>query len=509
MGQEKGQAVKPIISEASTFMALSKNKKIIIGVVAVLVLGGIIAASLFSRRGDIPEVQTAKVESRTVLESKVTANGEVRPIQFINLTSEVTGRVTEVFVKEGDVVRKGKPLLRVDPTQLANATSIQEAGLRAAQADTQNQMAALVTAENAINSARAALVTSQADMERAQVERNNADIELKRATDLLENGITARSNYDTAKMRFDSATASLNAARARVEQAQVQIKDAEIRVRQAKTSIDASNARVAQQQASLAQQADLLKKTTQYATIDGVVGGPIVQVGTYALSNFSSTPLMIIADMSVINVEVKVDETDIKNVLKDQKAKVKVDALGEAEIEGQVVEIAQTAITRTGQTIAQTATSGSQEAKDFKVTIRLVNMSEAVRNALRPGMSATAVITTDRRENVVAVPLQALVERDPQQLKGGDAKAPTATPQSPKDKKPVKGVFIVENNKTVFKQVETGITGENDIEIKSGLAVGQELVIGPYRQLRSLKPDQAIKREDKNKKAAGDNKDAK
>ncbi|MGE0132689.1 MAG: efflux RND transporter periplasmic adaptor subunit [Blastocatellales bacterium] len=491
---------------------MSRNKKIIIGTAVVVLIGVVIGISV-SRRTDLPEVQTAKVERRATLEAKVTANGEVRPIQFINLTSEVQGRVTDVFVKEGDVVKKGKPLLRVDPTQLANSTSMQEAGLRAAQAEVQNQNAALTTAENAINTARAALTTSQADLERFMVERNNAEIELKRATDLLESGISARSAYDTAKMRFDSAVASVHAAKARVEQSQTQVKDAEIRVQQAKASIEASQARAAQQQASLAQQSDLLRKTTQYATIDGVVGGPIVQVGTYALSNFSSTPLMIIADMSVINVEVKVDETDIANVASNQKAKVKVDALGETEIEGQVVEIAQTAITRTGQTIAQTATSGSQEAKDFKVTIRLVNMSEEVRDRLRPGMSATAVINTDRRENVIAVPLQALVERDPEQLKsgsGGGSAAAAGQSQSPKDKKPVKGVFVIQNNKTVFAPVETGITGENDIEIKSGLNEGQEIVTGPYRQLRTLKADQAIKREDKNKKpgagASNDNK---
>jgi HlyD family secretion protein len=487
-------------------MALSKKKKIIITTVVIVVIGGIIGASVYARRGDLPEVQTAKVERRASLEAKVTANGEVRPPRFDSLQSEVTGRVTDVFVKEGDLVKKGRPLLRVDPTQLASATSIQEAGLRAAQADVQNQTVALSAAENAINTARAALTTSQADLERAVVERNNADIELKRQTNLLESGIAARSAYDTAKMRFDSATASVNAAKARVEQSEVQVKDAEIRVKQARTAIDASQARVAQQQASLSQQSDLLRKTTQYATIDGVVGGPIVQVGTFALANFSSTQLMLIADMSTINVDVNVDETDISNVKMDQKAKVKVDALGETEIEGQVIEIAQTAKTRSGQTIAQTATSGSQEAKDFKVVIRLVNMSDEVRDRLRPGMSATAVIGTDRRENVITVPLQALVERDPQQIKSesGSGSTPAAAQnQNPKDKKPVKGVFVVENNKTVFAPVETGITGENDIEIKSGLKEGQEIVTGPYRQLRTLKPDQAIKREDKNKKPGG------
>jgi HlyD family secretion protein len=218
---------------------------------------------------------------------------------------------------------------------------------------------------------------------------------------------------------------------------------------------------------------------------------------------------MLIVDMTTINVEVNVDETDIANVKPNQKAKVKVDALGELEIEGQVVEIAHTAKNRQGVAFGQqSGAASSQEAKDFKVTIRLVNMSEEVRNRLRPGMSATAVISTDRRENVIAIPLQALVERDPDQIKTGTAGKPAPTPaaaenQKPNEKKPVKGVFVIENNKTVFAQVETGITGDNDIEIKSGLSEGQEIVTGPYRQLRTLKGDQAIKREDKNKQPSG------
>jgi HlyD family secretion protein len=480
-----------------------------IGAGAVVVIGVIVGVSV-SRRSDLPEVQAGKVEKRATLESKVTANGEVHPIQFISLQAEVPGRVTDVYVKEGDVVKKGAPLLRVDPTQIESATSVQEAGLRAMQSEVQNQVSALTTAENAVSTARASLNTSQADMERANVERNNAQIELKRASDLLEDGIGSRQNYDTAKMRFDSMTASVNAAKARVDQAQVQVQDAKIRVDQAKTAIEAAKAREAQQRANLAQQSDLLRKTTQQATIDGVVGGPIVQVGTYALANFSSTQLMLIADMSAINVKVNVDETDITNVNLDQKVKVKVDALGETEIEGKVVEISQTAQDRSGRTIAQTSTSGSQEAKDFKVTIRLVNMTEEIRNRLRPGMSATATISTDRRENVIAVPLQALVERDPDQIKTGSgagtasSAAQTPNPNSspdPKDKKPVKGVFVIQNNKTVFTPVETGITGDNDIEIKSGLNEGQEIVTGPYRQLRTLRNDQAIKLEDKSKKA--------
>src|SRR5262245_12481186 len=131
-------------------MAVSRKKKIIIGSIALVVLAGIIVASVLARRNDLPEVQTAKVEKRAVLESKVTSNGEVRPIQFINLTAEVSGRVTDVFVKEGDQIKKGKPLLRVDPTQLASSTSIQEAALRATQADVQNQNAVVAATENSV-----------------------------------------------------------------------------------------------------------------------------------------------------------------------------------------------------------------------------------------------------------------------------------------------------------------------------------------------------------------------
>lgn len=501
-------------------MAASKKKKIIIATAVVLLLGTVVGFSVLSQRSDQTEVQTGKVEKRALLESKVTANGEVRPIQVINLTAEVSGRVTDIFVKEGDPVTKTKPLLRVDPTQLASTTSMQEAAVRASQADMQNQAAAINVAENAVNNANAALnsaqadlVSAQADLERSRVERENAKIELQRQTELVESGVASRSVYDTAKMRFDSASASYNAVQARkqqsearLQQSKVQVQDAEIRVKQAKSALNASQARVEQSQASLRQQNDLLSKTTQFSPINGVVASLPIQVGTFAVANLSSTPLMIIADMSVINVDVRVDETDVANVKVGQKVKIKVDALGEKELQGEVAEKAASAITRSGQNIVQTAVAGTQEAKDFKVVIRLVNLTDEMRDRLRPGMSATATITTDTRENVVAIPLQALVEREEDQLKAGGP-GPAATPspspspgKSAKDKKGQKGVFIVnQSNKAVFVPVETGITGENDIEITKGLEVGQEIIIGPYRQLRNLKNETAIKREDKSK----------
>lgn len=485
-------------------MAVSKKKKTIIAIVVLLALAAIIAASVAARRTDAPEVQTAKVEKRALLESKVTANGEVRPIQFINLTAEVPGRVLDVFVKEGDQVKKGAPLVRVDPTQQSSTTAQVEANLKANQAEVENQRVAINVAENAITTARASLNSAQADLERAKVDQANADIELKRATELVEGKVLSRSAFDTAKARYDSTTASVNAAKARLQQTETQIREAEIRVNQSKASLASAQARVAQTEASLRSQSDLLRKTTQYATINGVVVGPLVQVGTFALSNFSSTPLMIIADMSVINVEVRVDETDIANVKNGQKAKVKVDALGEIQVDGEVVEIAQSAVTRTGESIATTALKGTTEAKDFKVVIRVTDNRQDIRDRLRPGMSATATVFTDKRENVIAIPLQALVERDASDLKGAakPGESPAPAQDKAKDRKPIKGVFAVKDNKAVFTKVETGITGDNDIEITSGLNIGEEIVTGPYRQLRNLKDDTAIKREDRNKKAA-------
>lgn len=318
--------------------------------------------------------------------------------------------------------------------------------------------------------------------------------------------------YDTAKARYDSATASVNAAKARVEQSQAQIKEAQLRVEQAKTSLLSSQARVAQQKANLRSSADFLNKTVQFASIEGVIANKPIDVGTFATANFQSTPIVIIADMSTINVEVRVDETDIANVQVGQRVTVKVDALGEKELEGVVQERAASAVTKSGANISQTANTGTQEAKEFKVVVRLNNLSAENRERLRPGMSATATIFTDKRENVIAIPLQALVERDPAQLdkegKAGDEAKPTPTPSPApgapvEKKKTVKGVFLVKDNKSVFTPVETGITGENDIEIKSGLSGGETLITGPYRQLRTLKNNTVIKLEDKNKKPNG------
>ena len=472
--ESRVKTLKLRLLQSSLFKYLSKNRGLrmpmrklifVSSISAILmVMVAYTVANVFARRDDRIRVQIAKVERRTALESNVTADGEIRPIQFINLTAEVPGRVMEVFVKEGDMVKKGQPLLRIDRRQEALVTSVQEAALHAAVFEVQNQTANLSAVENSVQSARAALNVSESELERAKTERNSAEVEMMRNTELFKSGIASRSTYDNFKMRFDTAVAAYAAAAARAEQARSQVREAEIRVRQARSSLDSSKAKAAQQQAVYNQAADQLRRTTQYANISGVVAGPIVNVGTYVVANYQSTGLLQIADMSVVNVEARVEEADIVNVAIGQKVKVKVNALKGMEIEGEVVEKAAAAQTRAGQTIAQTTVAGARGAKDFRVVIRLTTMSDETRDRLRPGMSATAVITTGRSENVITVPLQSIVERDMDELWEKNGGGDQSQEQNPDDKKLIKGVFLIDNKKAIFTQVELGIIGEKGIE---------------------------------------------
>jgi HlyD family secretion protein len=221
-----------------------------------------------------------------------------------------------------------------------------------------------------------------------------------------------------------------------------------------------------------------------------------VKVGQYAVANFSVTPLLTVADMSQINSEIKVDETDIADVQLGQKAKVKVDALGEIEIDGEVIEKGASAVTRSGQ--ATTSSSAStQEARDFLVKIKLLPTPE-VRLKLRPGMSTTAVITTAVAEAVLVVPLQAIVPRElPKE--GADKDKPAATEQPANGKKKeVEGVFVFgKDGRAHFNKVETGIKGDQDIEIKNGVTEDDKIIIGPYKTLRTLKDGDPVKAEPK------------
>ena len=424
-------------------MAVSRKKKIIIAVAAVAVLGLIVVISIFARGKDEAEVTVVKVDVRPELKSTVTASGEVRPIRFVNLTSEVQGRITEISVNPGDQVTVGQPLVRVDPTQLESSAEAQAASVQASLSDVQNARQAVISAETNVQQtqqaavaaeaslaqARQAVNTAQTAVDREEVNLATARREMKRTTDLIESGVASRSEFDTAQDRVKQAHGlASNTARAQLKSAEIAVEESKARVNQqrkaveqaqngvtqARNSVKTSESRANVQQAMLRGESSQRSKAVTVSPLTGVVVDIPARVGQFAVAGLSTTSLMTIADMTTINVEVNVDETEIAQLDVGQPAKVKVDATGERELVGRVVQKNPLAVSR-----SDTQGSGLgnrvnvQEAKEFKVIVELKDVPDDVRSMLRPGMTATATVTTKTKENVVAVPLQAIVEKAP------------------------------------------------------------------------------------------------
>lgn len=494
-------------------MALTRKKKIIILVSAVAVIALIIIISVFASSKEDAEVTTIKLEIKPELRQTVTASGEVRPIRYIKLTSEVPGRIEEIYVNAGDQVTQGKPLVRVDPTQLQSSQEAQFASTQASLNDIQSARNAvasaqqgLVVAESSVSSARQQLVALQTQVDRAQVDLNTAQRELKRNADLVEAGVASRAEYDAARDRFDQAKIALQTARANLDSQRISVKEAQERanqqkltVQEARTGIRSSEMRANQQQALLRGQSSQRSKATQLSPLTGVVADIPTRVGEYAVAGLSTTPLMTIADMSTINVEVNVDETEISNVEVGQQAKVKVDALGDKELTAVVTQKNPLAVSKSDTQGGLSNRVNVQEAKEFKVTVELRDIPDELRNGLRPGMSATATITTKTKNNVIAVPLEAIVEKAANASPSPSATiaGSVPTPASSEKPKSVKGVYALDGNKVKFVEVTTGITGEADIEILTGATQGMEIVRGPSRVLKTLKDGSTVKRQTK------------
>jgi HlyD family secretion protein len=448
----------------------------------------------------------------------VTSSGEVRPIQFMNLTSEVQGKIVEITKKEGDVVQKGEVLVRLDPNQLESSTDAQLAAFQSAQtqitaAENQRTQAnqQLNVAQIAVETARQNVATAQTDIDKAQVELNAANRELKRNEQLLESGVIARREFDEARDRVENAQVTLKTARERIESQRIAVRDAQARVRQQETAVkDASNAiqrassTANQQAAVLRGSQSQLDKSVVVAPINGVIAEIPSKVGTFAVAGLSTTALLTIADMSEINVEVKVDETEIDKVAVGQKVKIKVDAFGEQELEGEVLQKTPLAVGKSQTSGGLSTNINVQEAKEFRVVIRLVNLNEEMQSSLRPGMSATAEITTKTENNVIAVPLQAIVEKKPDDSPSPGGSPAAANNQDSFDKpKAQKGVFVLDNGRAKFIPVETGITGDADIQILSGLSEGQEVITGPSKILNTLKDDAQVRKQERQQGGGG------
>lgn len=481
-------------------MALSRKTKIVIGISIVAVVAAGIIISIVRSRKDTPEVAVVKLETRRELRSSVTASGEVRPIQFINLTSEVQGRIEEIYVKEGDAVKKGTPLVKLDPTALESSTDAQLAALQASLNDVQVARSQILAAQNQLASAQQSLNASGVAVDNARQQVTSAEIdvatakrELKRTTELVEAGVESRSAFDAAQdrltlseIRLRSAQLAVRESETRYRQQEVSVKDAKRAVETSELSSKTSAKRAEQQQAILRGQRTQREKTLSVAPINGVIADIPSKVGTFAVAGFSTTPLLTIADMSGINIEVKVDETSIDRVQEGQIATIKVDAFGERELKGKVTQKTPLAIGKSQTTGGLSTNINVQEAKEFRVVIELTEIPDDVREGLRPGMSATAEITTGTVENVIAVPLQSIVK------KRAETTGSTDPDQKPKD---LQGVFVMEDGRAKFVEVTTGIQGESDIQILSGLSEGQEVITGPSKTLNTLKGDSPVKRQ--------------
>ena len=467
---------------------MKRKWKILIIVLALVTLGiGVYASTVYSRRG-IVTVQTGRVV-RQDLASVVTASGEIKPRNYINIGANAQGQLTQILVKEGDRVRKGQLLARIENVQPEADVAAQRASLASAEADSAASEAGLKAADENLRTLQAVIDRTRADLDRLKVE-------FGRAQELLKDQLIAQQDFDARRAAYDAQAAALREAQTRLVQARAQRE-------QAAAQLSATQKRIAQTRAMLTRFNDVLRKHDAYAPLDGVVTNLPVRVGETVVPGIQNSPaatIMTIADMSLITAEVKVDETDIVNVKLEQPADVTIDAIPNKTFKGHVIEIGNTAILRsTGLAASQSAIS-SQEAKDFKVVIALDSPPEEI----RPGLSATAKVTTATRQKVLTIPIQALTVRQKGDLEvkpkksGGAQAAARPDPAAEKARKEeVQGVFVVAGGKAVFKKVDTGITGATDIEVVSGINDNDEIVTGTYQVIRTLRNEAQVKVDNK------------
>ncbi|MFI5255825.1 MAG: efflux RND transporter periplasmic adaptor subunit [Gemmatimonadales bacterium] len=416
---------------------MSKRVKmsVIGGVVLVAVaIGGLTAAK---RGNKAVEVRTEQVQKKDLVAS-VTASGQVQPQLKVDLSSDITGKIVRLEVKEGQMVSKGQFLLQIDPQQ----------------------------AEAAVQRMDASLASSKAGMAQAEANLLQAQKSYERTAAIKKTNPTLISDEQMEQLRtaVDVNKALYEAARHQVEQANALLRDAQ----------------------------SSLGKTTIYAPMSGRVTRLNVENGETAIMgtlNKDAATLLTIADMSVLETKVKVDETDVARIAVGDSAVIQIDAFPDTTFIGRVTEISNSAVKATS------ATTSTDQAVDYEVTIQLVNIPSET----RPDFSATAKIITDTRKQALSIPIIALTVRENQSLTPGDTAVGLGKPRPKVEvgKKDVEGVFVVgKDNKVTFRPVKVGIAGEKDFEVLDGLKAGDKIVAGTYQAIRELK-DGATVRETK------------
>ena len=416
---------------------MGKKGKIATGVVVVAIAASVVAMSAAKRGNKAVEVRMETVQKRDLIAS-VTASGQVRPQTKVDVASDVSGKIIKLSVKEGQMVSAGQFLLQIDPSQPQAAVERSEAQVASARASLAQQIANLDQAQRAYDRAATMKKANPTLIADEQVEQLKTALDVNKAV------------VEAGKHAVDQATASLN---------------------DAKSS---------------------LAKTTLYAPMSGRVTRLAVEQGETAVPgtfNKDAATLLTISDMSVLETRVKVDETDVARVKVGDSAQVQMDAFPDTTFVGRVTKISNSSVK------AEAANGPGDQAVDYEVTIQLLNAPPDT----RPDFSATAKVITDKRTNVLSVPIIALTVRENQALQNGDTAVGLGKGRPTKDlnKKDVEGVFVIgTDNKVTFRPVKVGIAGEKHFEVTSGLKEGEKIVAGTYQAIRELK-DGALVREPK------------
>lgn len=412
---------------------MKTRTKVLIGLAAVIVLGSAAALSVVKGRDSGAEVRMEGVERRDLVEI-VTASGNIRARRAVDLSSDISAKVAELLVDEGEDVVVGQILMRLDPAQYQAGVSRSQATLSQARAMEAQQ--------------RANLLRSQRDLDR-----------------LL--ALYSRDSLLVSPQQVDDARTNADVAVAQLESAQYG---------------------VAQAQASLDEAEDRLSKTIIRAPIAGKITRLNVEEGETVIIGTMNNPgslILAISDLSVVEVVVQVDETDVPKIALGDSASVRIDAFPDETFVGRVTEIGNSAIRPPSQQAA-----GQQAAIDFEVVLTL----DSTDAPLRPDLSATADVVTEMRRDVLAVPIIALTVREPKKEEA-DSAAPASAARDGEDTD-VEGVFVVVDGVVTFTQVEVGIAGQEYFEILSGVAEGDTVVAGPYQRIRQLSDGDKVKQAD-------------
>ncbi len=410
---------------------MSKRTKYVIAAVVVVGIAGVIAAK--AAGGDKgTEVRIEEVSKQDLVAS-VTASGQVMPRTKVDLSSDITGKITRLAVKDGDMVREGQFLLQIDPQQY--------------EAQVQRSEAALANARASLAQSKANLLQAQRNVERLEgIRRTNA-------------ALVSAQELEQAETQLEVNKAQVEAAEQNVQQGEASLKDARYQ----------------------------LSRTTIYAPMSGRVTRLNVELGETAIMgtlNKDAATLLTISDMSILETKVKVDETDVSRIAVGDSAVIQIDAFPDTTFLGRVVEIS-------NSSVKGAAASTTDQAIDYEVTVRILNPPAET----RPDFSSTAKIVTDTRTQALAIPIIALTVREDSALKQTDA-APNAAaaPAVQVGKRDVEGVFVVgTDNKVTFRPVRVGIAGEKYFEVLSGLEPGERIVAGTYQAIRELKDQQLVR----------------